>query len=125
MAEIAPTIEIISNYTKVTDRIDARCKICNLTWSPLAYSLLSGKGCPHCSAKQGAKKRSNKLAVKTTEDFINELTEKNRNIAVIGEYVNNKTKILAECRICGNRWSVVPASLLNGHGCPVCAKKKR
>lgn len=125
MAQIAPTIEIVGIYTKVTDRIDARCKERNLSWSPLAYSLLSGKGCPHCSATKGAMKRSNKLAVKTTDLFSSELAEINQNITVIGEYINNKTKIMVECKKCGNRWEVVPASLLNGHGCPVCSRKKR
>jgi hypothetical protein len=91
----------------------------------LAYSLLSGKGCPHCSAIKGAKSRSNNLAAKTTDQFREELAAKNQNIIVLGEYINNKTKLLAECRMCGNKWEVVPASLLNGHGCPVCSRKKR
>lgn len=125
MAQIAPTIEIIGSYTKVTDRVDVRCIKCNHIWKPVAYSLLSGKGCPHCSAIKGAKTRGNKLAAKTTDQFREELATKNKNIIVLGEYINNKTKLLAECRVCGNKWEVVPASLLNGHGCPICSRKKR
>ena len=124
MAQIAPMIEIMGNYTKVTDRVEVRCKECNHMWYPLAYSLLSGKGCPHCSATKGAKNRNNNLAAKTTEQFRNELAEINQNITVLGRYINNKTKIMVECRKCGNRWEVVPASLLNGHGCPICGRKK-
>lgn len=124
MRQKAPTIEIIGKYTKVTDRIAVRCTECGYEWTPLGYSLLSGKGCPHCSAIKGAKQRNNKLAVKTTAQFRDELAVKNKNILVIGEYINNKTKILVECKMCGNRWEVVPASLLNGHGCPICNKTR-
>lgn len=125
MQQINPTIEIIGKYTKVTERIEVRCKNCGYNWNPLGYSLLSGKGCPHCSALNGAKKRNNKLSVKTTEQFKKELSEKNRNICVLGEYINNKTKISVECLVCGNKWDVVPASLLNGHGCPQCGKRRK
>ena len=125
MQQINPTIEIIGKYTKVTERIEVRCKNCGYNWNPLGYSLLSGKGCPHCSALNGAKKRKNKLSVKTTEQFKKELAEINQNIKVVGEYINNKTKISVECLVCGNKWDVVPASLLNGHGCPKCSRRKK
>lgn len=123
MLQITPSVEITGEYTKVTDRIEVCCKICGHTWKPLAYSLLSGKGCPHCSAVQGAKQRKNNLKVKTTQQFKEELFGVNPQIKVIGEYINNKTKISAECMVCGHKWNVVPASLLNGHGCPNCARK--
>lgn len=110
---------------KVTERIEVCCKNCGYNWNPLGYSLLSGKECPHCSALNGAKKRNNKLSVKTTEQFKKELSEKNRNISVLGEYINNKTKISVECLVCGNKRDVVPASLLNGHGCPQCGKRRK
>ena len=90
--QLSPTIEIIGQYTKVTDRIDVHCKSCGYNWSPLCYSLLAGKGCPHCSSTKGAKNRRNKLATKTTEQFREELAKKNCSIIVIGEYINNKTK---------------------------------
>lgn len=125
MAQIAPTIEIIGEYAKAAERIGVRCKVCGHEWNPLCYSLLSGKGCSHCSAIRASKQRSNKLAKKTTKQFEEELSAKNRSILVLGEYINNKTKIPVRCTICGHTWDVVPASLLNGHGCPVCSRKRR
>lgn len=122
---IDPSLIVLGEYTKVTDRINVACRICGHNWTPLAYSLLSGKGCPHCSAKQGAQKRTNRLAVKTTEQFKRELVAVNSDIKVISEYINNKTKMSVECALCGHRWDVVPASLLNGHGCPQCARKRK
>lgn len=120
---ISPLIEVMGTYTKVTDRILVRCKECGKEWEPLAYSLMGGKGCPHCSAKKGALKRSNRLASKSTEQFVNELKNINPNIKVLGKYVNNKTKLEVECLECGHKWEVIPLSLLHGHGCPKCSKK--
>ena len=45
--------------------------------------------------------QKNKLSVKTTEQFKKELAEINQNIKVVGEYINNKTKISVECLVCG------------------------
>lgn len=122
---INSNVKVISDYKAINKRVEVRCVICGHEWSPVAYSLLSGKGCPHCSAIEGAKKRAGRLAAKSNDQFIEEMSTINPAIEIIGGYINNKTKILARCLVCGNEWSVVPASLLNGHGCPVCARKKK
>lgn len=121
LGEINPNIEVLSLFTKVVDRIDVRCKKCGMSWSPKAYSLLQGKGCPHCSAVKGANNKG-RTARKTKQQFIEELRIITPTITVIGEYVNNKTKIAVRCNICKTEWSAVPNSLLLGHGCPRCAK---
>lgn len=121
---ISPTIKILGKYIKTTERIDVKCEVCGNQWSPLAYSLLNGKGCPHCSALNAAKKRKNNLKAKSTLQFKNELKKINKNIEVLGEYINNKTKITVKCNLCNYKWNVVPASLLNGHNCPKCGKNK-
>lgn len=121
---INPNITVISDYEVINERVAVRCNVCGLEWSPLAYSLLSGKGCPHCSAIKGAKKRKGVLAAKSNDQFKEEVRVINPTIEILGKYVNNKTKILARCLVCGHEWNVVPASLINGHGCPVCARKR-
>ncbi|MCQ2529084.1 MAG: hypothetical protein MJ108_08240 [Saccharofermentans sp.] len=122
---IHPNISLVSEFDKVTDRIDVFCNDCSLKWNVKASSLLSGKGCPHCSAIAGGKNREGKTATKSQKQFESELLEKNPSIKILGEYVNSKTKIEAECLACSYKWSVVPASLLNGHGCPICSRKNR
>ena len=122
---VNPDIIPTSKYTLITDRINVQCRKCGYEWNPLAYSLLSGKGCPHCSALSGAKKRTNTLATKTTDQFKDELRLINPTIKILGTYKNNKTKILAKCLKCGHEWNVVPASLLNGHGCPICFRTRK
>lgn len=39
-------------------------------------------------------------------------------------YINSKEKILVECDICGHKWRTDPDKLLQGSGCPECAKVK-
>ena len=122
---VNPNILVLSDYKKSTQRIKVQCKVCGHLWNPYAYTLLDGRGCPHCGAVQAAKKRNNSLAVKTTEQFIKELHGVNTKIEVLGEYKNNKSKIAVRCLVCNHKWDVVPASLLHGHGCPVCARNKK
>lgn len=45
-------------------------------------------------------------------------------IEVVGEYVNNKTKILHRCLIDNNLWPASPNNILMGHGCPRCKVTK-
>lgn len=44
--------------------------------------------------------------------------------SIIGEYKNNKTKVLVRCNKCGYEWSPRPDNMLHCvHGCPKCAVK--
>lgn len=123
--KLHPSLKLLSSYSHATERINVIFSMCQHTWAPKASSLLSGKGCPHCSAVSAAKKRKNHLAAKSPTQFVNELSTINPNITVLTDYTNNKTKVSVSCTICNHHWDVVPASLLNGHGCPKCAKRKR
>lgn len=60
---------------------------------------------------------------KTNEEFTSEMKSINRNIVILGTYINNKTKIRCECLKCGYVWFAQPNHLLEGHGCPECKKE--
>lgn len=45
-------------------------------------------------------------------------------IEIIGEYVNNRTKIKCRCKDCGNEWEATPSNLLKYRGCPACSASK-
>ena len=64
-------------------------------------------------------------ARKTTEQFIKELAEINSDIEVLGEYINNKTKILCRCKIDNHIWETTPNGLLSGSGCSMCGGNAR
>ena len=118
--KVNPLISIIGEYTKATDNILVKCLECGNEWNPKAYSLLQGRGCPKCRTKQGVNNNHGLTHRKTTDEFKKDLKIINPNIEVLGEYINNKTKIHVKCIICQNEWDAVPQSLLYNHGCPRC-----
>ena len=62
----------------------------------------------------------------TNDDFLNrfELVG-NKNILILGDYINAKTKIVCKCKVCNYEWESFPANLTRGHGCIKCASKER
>ena len=108
MKKINSDIEILGEFINVMTKIKARCKTCGLEWEVLPYNLLRKSGCPKCSERMK----------KTTEQFIKEIKEINSDIKVLGEYINNRTKIKVRCKTCGHIWEATPDSLLQGCSCP-------
>lgn len=81
-------------------------------------NLLRGHGCRECGNSTTAGK--NKLAVKEILQRVNGLSPE---LTInLDEYVNQNSRIPTTCE-CGHMWSPVLASLLRGHGCPVCGKE--
>ena len=62
---------------------------------------------------------------KTHEEYIIELAIKNQNIEIIGKYIDAKTPIIHKCKIHDVEWMARPDNILQGKGCPECAKKNR
>lgn len=62
---------------------------------------------------------------RTNEEFVSEIQDLfNGNIVVLGQYINQKTKIEFYCNVCSNKWETTPMSILKTIvGCPECAKK--
>ena len=63
----------------------------------------------------------------THEEFMEKFYVKNKNaenIEILGEYVNNKTKIKVRCKKDGYEWEATPKHLLNEVGCPKCNESK-
>ena len=114
MKEINKNIEVLGEYINDKTKIKCRCKKDGYEWEARPNSLLNGQGCPKCYGN----------IRKTTEEFINELKEVNGDIEVLGEYVNNKTKIKCRCRVDGYIWEMTPNNLLNNQGCPKCNESK-
>ena len=65
----------------------------------------------------------------TNEEFINRVKEKNKfyangDIILNGEYNGRHTQIPAHCNIHNYDWSVFPATLYDGKGCPKCSREQ-
>lgn len=57
----------------------------------------------------------------TQQEYENRVFSKHgKDIKVLGEYKNKRTKILVLCK-CGYKWETNPEPLTRGHGCPKCA----
>lgn len=113
--------ELLSKYINANTKIKVKCKLCNNLWESKPYHLSHTKcECPECAnKKRGLKSR------KSHEQFIKDVYETHKNkYEVIGNYTNAKTKIEIKCNECGNNWKIVPYSLLQGVGCPICNQSK-
>lgn len=122
LKKINPDIDVVGKYSRAVDRVEVKCKRCGLNWEPKAYSLIQGKGCPHCSKVRGATKNKGLTGTKGINDFKRQLSIVDDSIEISGEYKNNKTKVECRCKRCGNIWYARPNSLLFKHGCPRCMR---
>ncbi len=119
---ISPSIKIIGEYAGAKRRIDVECGVCGRKWKPISSSLLSGKGCPHCSKVNGARKNTGKTGFKGDDSFRKELLIIHPNIEALEQYSGNKSRIRFHCKRCNHTWQAKPYSVLQGHGCPRCVK---
>lgn len=120
LREISPDIIPLETYINYSTKIKFRCSKCGNQWLASPAHVLSGEGCPICARKKSADKRRY-----SKEEFSKKVRLLHPNIEVVGDYINSQTKILVHCTKCDNKWSVVPASLLHGTGCPKCNKRFR
>ena len=81
LKSINPSVKVVGTYTKAVESVTVECLKCHRIWSPKAYSLLSGKGCSHCSALRGAQNNTGKTGLKTHESFLTEMATVNPDIS--------------------------------------------
>lgn len=62
----------------------------------------------------------------THKEFVETVARENpHDITIIGEYINNKTRIDVKCNVCGYKWRPLSSSILNlKSGCPQCHFKE-
>ena len=120
LAETNPTIECLEEYRGATDKVKHRCLVCGHEWLVRPTTLISAKpkGCPHCAAVKAGKAR----ASYTTKTYQDKLLLVHRDIELAEEYKGSHQNTEFHCKRCGYRWSAMPYSVLQGHGCPRCAK---
>lgn len=116
---INPNIEVLGGYINSSTPIIHKCKIDGCEWATLPYVILSGGGCPIC----GNKKTSEALR-KTHDEYVKEVSERNPDVEIVGQYINSRTPILHKCKLDGCEWMARPYNILFGKGCPVCQESK-
>jgi predicted nucleic acid-binding Zn-ribbon protein len=114
-SNITPIEDFIGRHTKIKHR----CGVCGYEWSAYPGNILKGSCCPVC---RKANAKNSKL--KSHEKYVQDASQKNSTVDVIGTYVNTKTKILHRCKICGKEFYIAPSSVLRGCGCKECGYKR-
>lgn len=115
---VNPDIEILGEYINSNVKIKCKCKICGYIWDALPSNLLKGRKCKICSVKQKAKSLS-----LSQKEFITRIKKINKNIDIIGEYINSDTKVLCKCILCDSEFYIRPDCVQanNRISCPVCS----
>lgn len=103
---------ILSEYTRADEKIVMEHNKCGYKWKITPQSFLNGTRCPKCSGN---------IKNKTTEYFKEEVKELvGDEYTILGEYINNNTKIAIKHNKCGHEYKVTPDNFLRGRRCPQC-----
>lgn len=119
LSTINPNIELTGEYTNCKTPTEHYCKIHKIFFDIAPQSTLQGHGCRGCASD---KIRMKKL--KTEDEYISELAEKNPNVRLIGRYHDSLTPTEHLCLIHNVIWKPTPARVLGGGGCQQCGSEK-
>lgn len=110
---------ILGLYKGVKEKIEIRHDVCNTIFSVTpTYALRHRKTplCPIC----GKNTRRQEKSI-SNEEFLKKVKKLwDNEYTPLEEYKRNYIKIRVRHNVCGYEYKVVPASLLNGNGCPKC-----
>ncbi|MDM0528455.1 hypothetical protein QTH49_13420 [Clostridium perfringens] len=99
--------KLLGEYVNASTKIEIQCNKGH-KYFVYPHNFKTGSRCPICS---GVHSETAKL------DFINQV--ENEGYKLLGEYVNNKTKIEIQCNK-GHKYSVYPHNFKTGERCPHC-----
>jgi hypothetical protein len=105
---------IIGKYINSKVKIELKHNICNHTYEVAPNDFLKGRRCPKCARNL---KKSTEIFKKEVYSLVND------EYMVLGEYFNDKTKILMLHTVCGKKYQTTPNTFLNGHRCADCSRK--
>ena len=114
-----PTVEVIGKYIDADTSIMHHCLQHNVFWSTAPSRVLRGAGCEKCRIE-----KFRRVRCKTHEQYITEVSHINKDIVVIGEYVDARTPIDHYCKKHNIVWKSYPDNILRGIGCKECGNEK-
>lgn len=99
------TIECLDEYQGALHKIRFRCLACGCVFSNTPSQVLRNEEpCPNC--------RKQKLLGKRKSVFVHKLQKKHPNLKLIGNYVNQSTKVDFKCTSCGKVFKSAPGNIL-------------
>lgn len=118
MASINPFIEILGEYKTNNMKIKCFCKIHKYVFYSTSSHLLRRQGCKYCKSEKCRNARR-----LTQEEFANKLLMVNKDLEVVGVYIDSHTKVLVRCKKCNREWYVIPNNVFNRGVTCTCNKK--
>lgn len=111
-----PTVQLLSKYTKVSDKLVFRCNICHMTWSTTGTKIIAktkSTGCPNCSiAKMLPTLKLGPLSTKLSHNqFLTEFHKNYPTWSVISNYNGFTHKITIKCNK-NHTFKTYPQSLI-------------
>ena len=88
-------------------------------WETTPSRALQGVGCEECRCDKFRQAR-----YKTHERYVNEVTDANPDIIVVGRYIDARTPIEHYCKRHDILWTSYPDNILRGIGCKECGNEK-
>ena len=114
-----PTVKIVGEYVNADTPTRHYCEIHQVFWDISPSAALQGQGCQNCKSD-----RIGDALRKSEEQYVEELSIVNPNIALRGKYKGASAQTPHECLIHSFLWTPAPTSILRGHGCPKCNESK-
>lgn len=109
--------EVLGEYKNANTKVKIRHNICGIEYEVSPSSFLNnGRRCKVCSIKN--KRIWNKKSDSFFRHQVYELV--GDEYEILGEYKNEKTKILIKHNECGNTFEMTPSGFLAGHRCHTC-----
>lgn len=116
--EKLPQVDVIGEYLGARKRVDVRCAVCGHEWSPIAYNLLGGYGCPKCYDD-----RRGELHHKNDDVKRIKLEQMHPDIEFLSIPYYARDYVDCRCKTCGCEWSATYTNLTKQTrptGCPKC-----
>ena len=103
---------VLGEYVGANKKVKIRHNKCGHVWGVNPTDFLCGSRCPKCF---GTHKKSTEQFKEEVFDLVGE------EYSVLGEYVNNHTKIIMKHNKCGFEYEVKPNNFLTGRRCIKCS----
>lgn len=105
---------VIGSYINNRTKLEIQCGTCYNVWSTSPDAVKCGKSwCPACV---------DHCPIKAMNKFYEVVNS--RGGRVVGNYVNNRTKIEIQCGRCHHVWSATPDKIKANRWCPFCSQSK-
>lgn len=114
-----PNLELVGEYKGCKVPTCHRCKIHNVLFDTMPSTALRGCGCNLCM-----RDKLRECHLRSEEDYIKELADKNPLVKLIGKYIDSLTPTEHICLRHNVVWKPTPARVLGGGGCIQCSSEK-